>query len=88
MIPRPKNCVIMATGSLGLGCSAEGDGTDLLYQAQGVVAAPSLHELAAFYSVYAEASNCLTFAIVDGIWVRLLLGWWVRSRHRARLLLS
>jgi hypothetical protein len=55
VIPRPKNCVIMATGSLGLGCSAEGDGTDLLYQAQGVVVAPSLHELAAYYSVYAEA---------------------------------
>ena len=57
----------MATGSLGLGCSAEGDGTDLLYQAQGVVAAPSLHELAAFYSVYAEAYRTLAGRL-GGTW--------------------
>src|SRR4028119_2043923 len=56
-MPRPLSRVMLATRPSGLGLLRRGDGANLLHHAQGIVVKPALHELAAFYAVYADARN-------------------------------
>src|SRR5215207_6642410 len=48
---------MMATGYSRLDLLRRGDGAYLLHHAQEVVVRPAIHELAAFYTVYADARN-------------------------------